>query len=84
MMVDELYRAEVERRVYDVLIREGLVEDSAERCFHIDSLDGLELVIDVGEEFGIEVDGEDLAGMIDGDVVQVKAIVDYLVSRNVE
>ncbi len=83
-MEDKLYRARIEKRVYEVLIEEGLVEGLSEKCFSIgDSLDGLKLTTCVGEEFGVEVGGEDLKEMIGGEVVQVSFVVDYLVGRKV-
>jgi len=77
-------RFKVERRLYEVLIEEGMVESSTDKCFYVaDSLDGLELVMELGEEFDVDVSGEDLKGLIDGGVIHVSSIVDYLVKSGV-
>jgi len=84
-MGEDLRRAEIEERVYEALIREGMVESPGERSLYIDdSIKGLRFTDCVGEEFGVEISGGDLEEMIDGGVVQVETIVDYLVGLNVE
>jgi len=80
-------RSEIEKRVNKVLSENGYGEFSRGRVDGFDSLDKIELVMDFGEEFNVNISDEDLEKIFgrnflgDDYSVPMNRFVDYIIER---
>lgn len=82
-------RTEIEKKVNDILVDKlgvgysGIKDDSRlKQDFDADSLDTIEIVIDLEHEFGISISDEEMDFILSSKVVDVYDFVERLLNNN--